>query len=394
MKRFLIAINEARALAVTNLVGAWNELRLAANERESWVRLTPMGEFPVTVNENGGSRVVMQVIDREACDSMVANFKTLSIKVANFFRGAPFYEGHPDDRGWAAANPGIKAAAVGRIKELQTRADGLWGRVAWNSRGVALLDPEAPEYSGQSPHWGMDEVKGRADAYRPVVLWSAGLTNTPNIPENTVALNELGYGQPSPPSEKVEDEPENENNMKLTPENLKALGFAPDATPTPEEINAAIAKMYSEMSTAKAEKTTADNNLVAANSRVTSLTTELTTLRGTGITTALNTAVTAGQITEAERPVWEGILKADFANGSAALAKLGKSTALNTDSKLGDLGGRQESITATGSITAINDGVRAYAKEKGIDVSTSEGWDRAFREAQTAKPELFTPAAQ
>jgi len=394
MKRLFFAINSVPAVVLTHLVGAWNELRLAPNERESWARLTPLGEFPVTVNDAGQTRQVMQVVDCESCDAMVENFGKLSTKVANFFRGIPFYEGHPDDAGWAKANPGVKAAAVGRIKELQTRDDGLWGRIAWNNRGVSLLDPEAPEYSGQSPHWGMDPIRGRSDAFRPVVLWSAGLTNTPNISSNTIALNELGFGQPSPPSAKQDAPEKPEQDMKLTPENLKALGFAPEAAPTEAEINAAIAKMFSDMTTANAAKTTAETDLVAANSRVTSLTTELTTLRGTGVTSAINSAITEGRITEADRGTWEGILKADFTNGSAALAKLGKTTGLNTGSQLPDLSGRQESVNTAGGITAINEGVRAYAKEKGIDVTTSEGWDRAFRETQQAKPELFTPAAK
>ncbi|MBP0483948.1 phage protease [Sagittula salina] len=46
---------------------------------------------------------------------------------------------------------GEDAPAMGRVVELQARADGLWGRVEWNAQGRALMGSRPYAYSGVSP---------------------------------------------------------------------------------------------------------------------------------------------------------------------------------------------------------------------------------------------------
>ena len=40
-------------------------------------------------------------------------------------------------------------------------------------------------------------------------------------------------------------------------------------------------------------------------------------------------------------------------------------------------------------MSLITDGVRAYAAEKSIDITTAAGWTRAYDACRLAKPDLF-----
>ena len=72
-----------------------------------------------------------------------------------------------------AAPKGLPAPARGWITELQNRADGIWGRVAWTAEGRRMV--EAREYRGISP------VIVHAKDGTVTALLRATLTNTPNL---------------------------------------------------------------------------------------------------------------------------------------------------------------------------------------------------------------------
>ena len=124
-------------------------------------------------------------------------------------RGMPIDENHATD---TAMMNGAGAPARGWIKELQARADGLWGRVEWTKAGRELLADRA--YRGISPVFNH-----LADNTITRVL-RASLTNKPNL-KGLVALNE-------------------ESAMNLAAI-AKALGLGDDATE--EAIIAAIGKL-------------------------------------------------------------------------------------------------------------------------------------------------------
>lgn len=387
----LTALNTAAASVVdgiNSMAGVWSEISLAEGEKESRYLFTKYGEYPVEMQINGRVQTVTQVIDREAAELIASNYQSLTGKLAMFFRGIPIYEGHADDPDWLLQNPGHRPAAVGRIKEIAPGADGIEVRTVFNSKGVALLSGEAPEYSGHSPRWRMREIAGRPGCYRPFMVWSDALTNSPNIADSVMtAINQSPTG--AAPAVIEPEKPT--DTMKLTAEALKALGFAPDAMPTPDEISAAIVKMLGEKTAVETEKVDMETNLTAANSKVTRLELEVTALRDTGVVTAINSALADGRITEADKPEWENILKVDFKSGSALLGKLKPGVdALNTTNHLGNQGKRKEEggIEPSGE-SAIVAAVNAYAAEKGIDASNTAGWKRAFEGCREAKPELF-----
>lgn len=385
---FSNALNQTSA-AINAASGVFRELTLPENSEQKDLRfcLCRYGEYPA---EDTSGRTIMQVVDREAGEAMAANFNSGTQKLANFFRGVPIYEGHADDAGWLAKNPGHRASAVARIKTLEVAEDGIYATAAINSDGLKLLGGDAPKYTGQSPYWRLSEISGRKGCYRPILLWSVALTNNPNIMTNTIALNSLlGVADDTPsPAENGETENQ-ENEMKLTPDALKALGFAPEAMPSEEEINAAIVKLASVKAEAETEKVAAEEETSAVNSRLSVVTQELDSVRSAAVETVIADAINSGRITEADKAQWTAALNTSFASESAKLKNL--MPVLNTRSQLPTQGIRRDmAITdAANAAQSIADSVHAFAKEKGIDVSNNAGWDRAYNECRRAKPELF-----
>jgi len=92
-------------------------------------------------------------------------------------RGIPIDENHATD-----LRPGHEAPARGWIKELQARADGLWGRVEWTAAGRALVADKA--YRGISPVLMVDPADKRTVKLIP----RASLVNVPNL-RGLAALN-------------------------------------------------------------------------------------------------------------------------------------------------------------------------------------------------------------
>lgn len=171
-----------------------------------WVHLLPSAQGEIHTYDSRGP---YRVADIEAVIAA-------SMEVAESRIGMPIDENHSID---TALQNGNAAPARGWIKELQARADGLWGRVKWTPTGEALL--AEPAYRGISPVFNH-----LADGTVTCVL-RASLTNKPNL-KGLVALN-------------------TESDMNLAAI-AKALGLGDDATE--EAIIAAIGKMKKPADTA------------------------------------------------------------------------------------------------------------------------------------------------
>ena len=127
-------------------------------------------------------------------------------------RGMPIDENHATD---LAAPKGGSSPACGWIKELQARADGIWGRVEWNRSGHRLLSQRA--YRGISPVLMHDKATMTVRS-----IARASLTNTPNLRGLVPVLNQ-------------------ESSMDFMAKIAEALGLGADATE--EAILASIGKM-------------------------------------------------------------------------------------------------------------------------------------------------------
>jgi len=134
---------------------------------DGWVQVTPCGEFP-----HAGAGVV-QVIDREACDRIAADF--------NGRKSDSNFPGVLVDFDHFSLDTAQSSEAAGWITELESRDTGLWARVRWSDAGLAavqggrfrLMSPVFPPPS-QCEDLGGGKI-------RPVVLVSVALTNEPNI---------------------------------------------------------------------------------------------------------------------------------------------------------------------------------------------------------------------
>jgi hypothetical protein len=377
------AINEADQI---HLLGAIND---AFDAAQAWFRISPYGDFPVTVTVDGRKKRVIQRVDRKAADEMVAGFNSLAGRTARLFRGLPIYIGHPDDPEWLAKHPGTPTSAQGRIKELQAREDGLWGRHAMNEAGAALISGEGAPFDSQSPHFGLLPVNDTV--CRPMKLFSIGLTNNPNIPDTAIGINEAMPAEQFPMKEQL---------LKL----LAALGFTvaadSDETKVTTAVNEALPKATAavaaqgELSSAKSLLTAAVNEKSAMQTQLTTATNEaaaakaaVTAEREARTEIVLTRAVNEGRISQAQRPEWKGKLIAatDFSATETELGNLKK--AVNTKSAVADLGARKgEQAASSETIRAINEAV-AEKEKKGLN-----HFD-AFQAVRKEKPDLFSASA-
>lgn len=385
----IAAVAAAVTSAINSVSGVWQEIQLGEGETKLRYRLSSYGEFP---GKDVHGNPIIQVVDREAGETMAANFNSIGMRaLALFSKGTAIYEGHADDEEWLKKNPGHKAIAVGRIKSIEVEDDGIWVTSVLNSAGVDLLSGDAPKYSGHSPFWRLVPVPGKPKHFRPVLLWSDALTNNPNIMTSTIALNALGLGElpdvetDSPTADPGETETK-ENEMKLTAEALAALGFAQDANPSSDEISAAVIKLLGAKKEAETAKVTADGDVSAANTRASGFETRLNAVLGTAVDVVLGSAIADGRITEAEKPAWTSALNTSFASEAEKLSKL--MPVLNTTSRLPNLGDRKD-IALTEGVDAMNAAVREIATLHGLDLTIRTGYDKAHELARAAKPELF-----
>lgn len=137
----------------------------AIGEAPDWVHLLPMGQ----IKARDGRRFVLD--DPEA---IVAVFETGGLDL-------------PVDYEHASEKPEAKLSgpvpAAGWIKQLQVRADGLWGRVEWTARAREMIGNR--EYRYLSP-----AILFNKEDRRVVKLKGAGLVHSPALHLTALASQE------------------------------------------------------------------------------------------------------------------------------------------------------------------------------------------------------------
>ena len=166
-----------------------------ASDDPDWIHLLPAGQMVETVDDRGPYRSgdLQQIIAASYADGHVPHIDI----------------NHSVD---LAAPRGEPSPAVGRIVEMQARADGIWGRVDWNTAGKTARRER--EYSGISPVLMVDTKKTIHRIPR------ASLVNRANL-RGLTTLHQEQKGSPM---------------TWLT----KMLGLADDATE--DEMRAALSK--------------------------------------------------------------------------------------------------------------------------------------------------------
>jgi hypothetical protein len=135
-------------------------------EPPQWVHLVPSGTFQGT---DGRGPYILR--------------NAMSVITASMAGGKlPIDENHATDYAVATGQP---SPARGWITDMQSRADGIWGRVTWTPSGLQLMREGA--YRGFSPVLAIDA----SDKTTVKQVLRGALTNTPNLGALT-ALHALG----------------------------------------------------------------------------------------------------------------------------------------------------------------------------------------------------------
>lgn len=146
----------------------------AADAAGSWMLLTPAGS--VTGRDGRGPYLVG---DTATMSRIIANTQA--------HRGSTELLVDYDHQNIFGAVPGVggTAKAAGWVKELQVRADGIWGRIEWTEAAASAI--KAGEYRYLSPVFFAE----RKDGGRVLALQSVTITNTPNFDLVAVAASSL-----------------------------------------------------------------------------------------------------------------------------------------------------------------------------------------------------------
>lgn len=175
----------------------------ADGEPLDWIKLLPIGRF---AGRDG--RGPYEVADQAHAEQIIA----ASLKGG--LEPVVDYD-HQTDLA-AVKDVGGTAPASGWIKEMQARADGIWGRIDWTDKAKAAL--HAREYRYFSPVFPHSKSTGRVMA-----ILRGGLTNKPNLDLGALASEA--------------DQPNGDTDLDKS-KLAKALGLSDDATE--DDIHAAI----------------------------------------------------------------------------------------------------------------------------------------------------------
>lgn len=385
-RRALFTASNEASPVLTRLATAINA---ALEAKSEWVELD-YGVYPNPVG--------LQVLDREAAERMKAAFNSKLNRLANAFRGEPIYPGHPDDETWRRANPGVRTEAVGRLREVEVGEKGLRLRFAWNDQGQRLVGGEAPAYTSYSPVWGMEPTtyQGRK-AYRPVEIYSVGLTNTPQIPGTFLGLNEALPPEQSNPSMKAKillllaalGRPAPAADVNDAGLESAINEAVPVATKLVTDVGA-LTTATNEASTIKGQLTAAQAQLQTAANEAATLRTSLATQRSEHAGLLITVAINEGRLTEAKRAEWLGKFTAkdaDFNTVAGELKALTKGVNTRSQADVGARRGQKADTQTKQRVTAVNEAINA----KMVAMNTTDR-SAAYLALQREGHELFKPA--
>ena len=313
-----------------------------------WVKLSSYGVFAHPLGR--------QKLDKAAAAEVVMALNSERSKAGEAWRGVPAFIGHPPGRGGDKADK-RSFPRIGAIHECEARADGLWGKVAWNNLGEE--NAREGHFVYPSPAWFFhNDGNGQI---RPCKLDHVGMTNSPNIPDVPPWTNEA-------------TEPDNTTMKKQI---CAALGLAEDA-PDEDVITAVQSLTQAKTEATEGQKTEskekedalalANNEKAARETVETQLTTEktareaavneLASAKAAHAKTLIDLAVNSGCITMSERGTHEAAFAADFTVAANELGKL--KPKVNTKPIVLEMNGARRSIAAANEradiiSTAVNE---------------------------------------
>ena len=339
-------------------------VEINADALPEWIQLAPFGEHPT---RDGKS---VQVFNAEAAASVVGWFNSIWSKIKRVMgiNALPIWLGHPD----FAPEQWPQKKQLGSITELESRADGLWGRAEWNASAAAEVRDNKHRFA--STAWDCDEIApGRI---QPVMLWSVGMWHRPNIKSVQPVCNAVADN----------DQPETNAETNTMNKNIIAALMAAHILAAETEDEAAVVTAINahgkaiagnetqlnaattELETLRARVTELEARETQLNAEVESRRSELETLRTAHINAILDSAVETGRITQADVETTRTELNANLETGIAKLKD--KKPALNTAPL--SIGRQRPAIMqAQERITTLNAWVESYIEQHKCDYATA-----------------------
>jgi phage I-like protein len=178
---------------------------------DNWYVIAPFGDHPYIDKARDIS--LLQVIDRQSCDAMVAALIPGEELLIDFEHWSHLPEGDSSAAGW--------------IQALRTGEKGLEAQVRWSGEGKAAL--VSGKYRYISPVWLARDCQWIDDnSLRPLRLDNAGLTNVPrlkNMPSLSNRDLQAAIQSHAGDEEQTADQTENKPMKKVNAE----LGISADA---------------------------------------------------------------------------------------------------------------------------------------------------------------------
>lgn len=146
----------------------------ASQVQDRWWQILPLGvSLSHEVCDGAGRRVPAEIVTPPAALE----------RVAEAFRAGYREPGVLVDADHASVRPEGSTRALGWVKALEVRADGLYGKIHFTPHGLALV--RGGEYVNRSPAFDVVDLGG--GRYEPARLTSLALTNTPAFESLKVA---------------------------------------------------------------------------------------------------------------------------------------------------------------------------------------------------------------
>lgn len=285
---------------------------------DGWAMLAPFGDHPGVAFTKDGRRDAIQRVTRETGEALRASLRSFTGKASRFFRSVPIYNGHPDVPELGATFAG-DTTTKGIVGDLQVRDDGIYVLPVFNDAGAALVN--GGTRLGLSAYVEA-AVTGEEDG-KLVTEWSklrsVGMTPHPNLPVELLNSREGGDDGAKNPKD------------TMTPELIAALAAAgiQIANASATDAVAGIRTLQERMNAAVTAANAKDGEIAdlkkdrdAHKAKADELAVNLANEQDARRKDLLDERVTSGAITEAERALWDGRLKANFANEAASLRAL------------------------------------------------------------------------
>lgn len=326
--------------------------------------IAPFGDW-----QNGD---VVQRVDATAAEILKRNLGSIWARVKNALGNAcPVYYEHPDHEDAEDNPPNADKTPYGRVRSLETLADGIYANIEWLDGFEAL-----PKHLQISPRW--NAVGIAENIVRPSRLISIGLTAHPNI-KATSYVNSTTQ----------------QKEINMDKEILKLLGYSDDEaqkiidkaadapTDVLERLRTALAEkaaLSNDLEAAKKDGEEKDRQLEATKTELANSQAALKKSQAARATLIVADAVRSGKIIEAQRESAVRIL-ANSENFEEEAQKLeGQKPIVKTKSETDDIAAAENAgEKAKSDLRAKFD---AYVKEKTAEYGGGQAaYARAWKEA-------------